>query len=588
MNAYFVICWCYIVKSKEMAKTKEQAGSSSSSSKGKGKQKEQPSKKRQYLGRVSESESEGEEEMALDPSEKPVWNSGSLDDQPEIWQPTLYNDCMNKLKNKAAAFICEKEVDEPQFGQFGVFAKFRALGWEGALKCFDKDKSNLFMTEIQEWMATLKCHNFNKPSQMKLIGMVHGVPVEMSYDTLKKLGKYDSLPSREYMVPTLDDLLLKPEKHVRWNDMLAALFLPGRYSGILYRKNLKIEAKLLHTICLLNVIPRRGDKEQVRYPEIPVLYSLMHGSPRFPIRYLIMHHLWICRNKYGRDIVPYRRIITGLMKQQKALTSEDRGLTKRHQPFTLDRLGNVWTYTQSERYHKLKSEGQRWRALKLNARELLPGEPDEPESDVEMVPSGDEDYADEPHGGANVGLGGFGGGHGGMFYDYAQQPYEPGWAYSGSMQEVIESQRPPASIFDTWSGPERTLYDQNTRNSASIERSLKHSFDRNEAWNRTHAYSREVDANNRYHDDQMRRMHADWHAGRPVVEDPQHVDYASLPPYDGSISYPTPPLHHSQWLDPRQQEGPQQQEGSSSSAFGFGEWNDMMSSIFGPPGPRYY
>ncbi|KAJ0576207.1 hypothetical protein HanIR_Chr05g0221661 [Helianthus annuus] len=276
------------------------------------------------------------------------------------------------------------------------------------------------------------------------------------------------------------------------------------------------------------------------------------------------------------------------MKQQKALTPEDRGLTKRHQPFTLDRLGNVWTYTQSERYHKLKSEGQRWRALKLGARELLPGEPDEPESDEELVPSGDEDYADEPHGGANVGLGGFGGGHGGMFYDYAQQPYEPGWAYSGSMQEVIESQRPPASIFDTWSGSERSLFDQNTRNSASIERSLKHSFDRNEAWNRTFAYSREVDTNNRYHDDQMRRMHADWHAGRPVVEDPQHVDYASLSPYDGSISYPTPPLHHSQWLDPRQQEGAQQQAGSSSGAFGFGEWNDMMSSIFGPPGPRYY
>ncbi|KAJ0886049.1 putative retrotransposon gag domain-containing protein [Helianthus annuus] len=224
---------------KEMAKTKEKAGSSSSSSKGKGKgkEKEQPSKKRQYMGRVSESESEGEEEqMELDPSDKPVWNSGSLDDQPEIWQPTLYNDCMNKLKNKAAAFICEKEVDEPQFGQFGVFDKFRALGWEGALKCFDKDKSNLFMTEIQEWMATLKCHNFHRPSQMKLIGMVHGVPVEMSFDTLKKLGKYDSLPAKEYMIPTLDDLLLKPEKHVTWNSMLADLFLPDRYGGVLYRK----------------------------------------------------------------------------------------------------------------------------------------------------------------------------------------------------------------------------------------------------------------------------------------------------------------------------------------------------------------
>ncbi|KAJ0881160.1 hypothetical protein HanRHA438_Chr10g0471301 [Helianthus annuus] len=125
--------------------------------------------------------------------------------------------------------------------------------------------------------------------------------------------------------------------------------------------------------------------------------------------------------------------------------------------------------------------------------------------------------------------------------------------------------------------------------SASIERSLKQNFDRNEAWNHTFAYSQEVETNNRYYDDQERRMHADYHAGRPVVVDPQHVDYASLPPYDGSVSYPTPPIHHSQWIDPRQQEGAQQQQGGSSSgSFAFREWNDMMSSIFGPPGPSYY
>ncbi|XP_021986092.1 uncharacterized protein LOC110882360 isoform X1 [Helianthus annuus] len=212
--------------------------------------------------------------------------------------------------------------------------------------------------------------------------------------------------------------------------MLETLFLPGTYHGVSYRKNLKIEAKLLLAICLLNVIPRRGDKEQVRYPEVPVLYSLLTGSPRFPIRYLIMNHLWICRNKLGRDVIPYCRIITGLMKQQKAITSEDRGATKRHQTFTLDNLGIGWTYTQSERYHKLKSEGQRWRALKVGARDLLPGEEDEPESDAE-VPSGNDDYADEPHGGenVNVGQGGPGGGYGGAFYDYTERSYEPGWAY---------------------------------------------------------------------------------------------------------------------------------------------------------------
>ncbi|KAJ0430876.1 hypothetical protein HanHA300_Chr17g0674071 [Helianthus annuus] len=142
-----------------MARTKERARSSSSSSaKGKDKQPEQQPKKRQCLGRVSESESEEEEMMELDPVEKPKWESGPLDKQPDEWQPTLFHDSMNRLKNKAAAFICEREVREVEFGPFNVFAQFSALGWEAALYCYDKDSKYLFMDEIQEWMATLTCN----------------------------------------------------------------------------------------------------------------------------------------------------------------------------------------------------------------------------------------------------------------------------------------------------------------------------------------------------------------------------------------------------------------------------------------------
>ncbi|KAF5785285.1 hypothetical protein HanXRQr2_Chr10g0426831 [Helianthus annuus] len=136
---------------------------------------------------------------------------------------------------------------------------------------------------------------------MKLTSEVNGIKVEMSFDTLRKLAKFNSLPVHDYTIPSLDDLLVKTESHPRWNDMLAALFLPGTFSGTLYRRNLKIEAKLLLAICILNVIPRRGDRQEVRYPEIPVIYSLLRGSPRFLIRYLIMNHLWICRNKVGRS-----------------------------------------------------------------------------------------------------------------------------------------------------------------------------------------------------------------------------------------------------------------------------------------------
>ncbi|MFS7898545.1 hypothetical protein Hanom_Chr14g01270671 [Helianthus anomalus] len=85
---------------------------------------------------------------------------------------------------------------------------------------------------------------------------------------------------------------------------------------------------------------------------------------------------------------------------------------------------------------------------------------------------------------------------------------------------------------------------------ASMERAKKQRFDRQETWNCTHAYAFEQEMNN-YIDDRNRRMQDAWHAGQPVVADPPIVDYTTLPPNDGSVSYHTPPLHHSMWVDPR-------------------------------------
>ncbi|KAM0021975.1 hypothetical protein Hdeb2414_s0023g00623311 [Helianthus debilis subsp. tardiflorus] len=249
-----------------MVRTKDKAGASSS----KGKQPEKQPKKRRYLGR--DDDSEEEEEIELDPADKPKWETGPLDDQPKEWQPTLFNDRMNRFKDKAAAFICEREVREVEFGPFNVFYKFRALGWEATLNCYDKDNKNLFMNEIQEWMAN-----------------------------------------------------------------------------------------------------------------------------RFPFRYLVMNNVWICRNKVGRNIIPYCRMITRLLKLFKTISPEDKGAPKRHKPFDIWRMGVGWTYDESERYHKLKSEGQRWPTLKFDAGALLPGKEDEPGSEDEPR-SGDEDYAGEPHG----------------------------------------------------------------------------------------------------------------------------------------------------------------------------------------------
>ncbi|KAJ0744042.1 hypothetical protein HanPI659440_Chr10g0382851 [Helianthus annuus] len=316
--------------------------------------------------------------------------------QPIEWQATLFHDRMNLLKDRAAAFRCEKEVKEVEFGPFNVFDRFRALGWEAALSCYDRDNKNLFKEEIQEWMATLTCPSYSKPQQMKLIGTVNGIEVEMSFDTLRRVAKFDSRPARDYMFSTLDDLLQRPEAHPRWNDMLEALFLPGTWHGTLHRKNLKIEAKLLLMICVCNVISRRGDKVEVRFPEVPILYSLLHGSPRFLFRFLVLNNVWICRNKVGRSIIHDCRLITALLKIYKVIGPEDKGALKRHKPFDFRRMGTGWSYSESERYHKLKSEGQRWRALKVDARELQLGEAAEPESDEEPQ-IGDEDSTDEPN-----------------------------------------------------------------------------------------------------------------------------------------------------------------------------------------------
>ena len=81
--------------------------------------------------------------------------------------------------------------------------------------------------------------------------------------------------------------------------------------------------------------------------------------------------------------------------------------------------------------------------LKKDARALLPGEEDDPESGAEAPPSDNEEYEDNPAGGhLDIGQGSSSGYHGGGFYDFTERAFVDGWAFGGSMQEVIESQRP--------------------------------------------------------------------------------------------------------------------------------------------------
>ncbi|KAF5764990.1 hypothetical protein HanXRQr2_Chr15g0698471 [Helianthus annuus] len=244
-----------------MVRTKDKAGASSSSQP----QPESQQEKRRRLVRVGDPDSE---EDAPPRGPKPEWTSGSLLEQPEEWRADLFHEQMNKLQQQKEAFICEKEIREVDFGPFGITDKFKALGWEAALKCYDNEVKTMYDQQIQEWMATLECPLFKAPNKMKLIGTVNGVKVEMSYDSLRRIAKFD-------------------KKHPQWQHMLDYLFIPGTTHGKLLRRNLRIEAKLMLIVCTHNVIPRRGDKIEVRFSEVPILYMMMHGAPLVPFRFLV-------------------------------------------------------------------------------------------------------------------------------------------------------------------------------------------------------------------------------------------------------------------------------------------------------------
>ncbi|KAM0036894.1 hypothetical protein Hdeb2414_s0014g00431761 [Helianthus debilis subsp. tardiflorus] len=151
---------------------------------------------------------------------------------------------MNSLQQRKKAFICEKEIREIDFGPFGITDKFKALGWEAALKCYDNEVNTMYDQQVQEWMATLECPPFKAPSKMKLVGTCNGVKVEMPYDSLRCIVKFDSQPSSQYIYPSLNDLYHQPEKHPQWQHMLDYLFLPNTTHGKLLRRNLRIEANL--------------------------------------------------------------------------------------------------------------------------------------------------------------------------------------------------------------------------------------------------------------------------------------------------------------------------------------------------------
>ncbi|KAJ0639602.1 hypothetical protein HanPSC8_Chr16g0698671 [Helianthus annuus] len=410
-----------------------------------------------------------------EPPPKPDWKGGLLTNIHGYWQAECFDEKMDKIGVRKDGFICEKEVDIDHFRPFSIVQKFEELGWEAALKCYNGEKTKVYLDAIQEWVGNLTLGSENHPRNMTLTGSVGGVNVVMSAETLGEIANFDS--KKQYTYPSENLLYDHPEKNPKWEAMVKELFLEGKVAGM-KRENLKHTARLLLSIVQQNVLPGRSDRSNLRKPDID------HYSAK---------EAWSFNE-----------------------TSTFIKLAKGHTTFTLDGFNNQngLEYVRTERYHKLKACRRKWGALRTDARILLPGEEDESESDDSVMgdSDGEGEDAEDVATGFDVGT-------------------SSGVPDVEDVSEFVELER--HEDWSSWPDFAQVLYDKLTR----LGEQQKRDLDRNELWHRVHAYNEQKEINDRYLDDKKQRLNDDASVGGPPLHHSVFASYHPNTKYLSLISF---------------------------------------------------
>jgi hypothetical protein len=112
-------------------------------------------------------------------------------------------------------------------------------------------------------MSTLtRVEGENPPLDTTLIGQVGEEDVVMSFDTIRKIARFDSKPDNVYVFPPEKEIFKKSTKGEEGMAMFRDLFIPSATRDMV-RKDLKILAKIVAIIVGHNVIPRTSDKETI-------------------------------------------------------------------------------------------------------------------------------------------------------------------------------------------------------------------------------------------------------------------------------------------------------------------------------------
>ncbi|KAM0060439.1 hypothetical protein Hdeb2414_s0004g00124101 [Helianthus debilis subsp. tardiflorus] len=330
---------------------------------------------------------------------------------------------------------------------------------------------------------------------MTLTGSGCGVNVVISAETLGEIANFDS--KKQYTYPSENLLYDHPEKNPKWEAMVKELFLEGKVAGM-KRENLKLPTRLLLNIVQPNVLPRRSDRSNLRNPDVPILYYLLKGKQKISYKYLVMMNIWTSKNKLDKVLIPHCRLITALLKKRGVIneTSTFIKLARGHTTFTLDGFinQNGLEYVRTERYHKLKACRRKWRALRTDARMLLPCVEDESERDESVMGDSDGEGEDAE----DVAIG----------FDVGTSSGVPDVE---GVSEFVELER--HEDWSSWPDFAQVLYDKLTR----LGEQQKKDRDRNELWHRVHAYNEQKEINDRYLDDKRRRLNDDASVGEPPL-----------------------------------------------------------------------
>ncbi|KAJ0779147.1 hypothetical protein HanPI659440_Chr06g0223371 [Helianthus annuus] len=339
---------------------------------------------------------EGEEgnhelELVFEADGLPRWKkSERLSRFPEEWRAPLYKKKIAKSKQgRKKLFLCERKVNLEEFGRFGVTECFDRLGWREFLDFNYEGKQEVYMDEILEWMSTLEKKENGSPDKTELVGFVNGKKVVLSFAILRKYAKYDTRATNgdPYEFPSDDTLAVEEAKEEKWISMIKKLFDVPFDTDIpswpLWKENLHVFPRLLHSFVIANVMPRTSDTDRVRLYEVMILYALITGSPKLSARHLIMYNIWESRERQAKKTIPHCRLLSKMLLKQGAIQTGVRGEKAPQNPIKMSTFcrNSLWTYELRRKMHRLKVDrtDQFLEALRSDV------EDDEEESEEEQV-----------------------------------------------------------------------------------------------------------------------------------------------------------------------------------------------------------